>query len=328
MKKFFLITVFLSLIFGHAQAQNVLSWSPWQCKDGQQKYFISIVPNHLRLKFDVQLQEEGQPLILKCLVNSVFHHSETVTASGERVVDFDSLNTGAPDYNVNLSLWQGGAQVSNVLSIGQMFPWAFAPVVSIDTQESEQGTLNWDVGLSNFSVPVGDAPYAGCFEYKFLCVLEPTDQNSSEILRSDTIVLSSGSITPAQTIGVFYEHEGPVTTVCLKVKLIRQSSHFETTVVSVTEGGCMTAEEMDITTGISDSDAEVGPLSAFPNPFTEQLTVRGIGQYVIYQSDGKTLCEGNSSGLTVIQSSGWSKGTYYLHIRTPNGEKVQKLIRE
>jgi hypothetical protein len=77
-----------------------------------------------------------------------------------------------------------------------------------------------------------------------------------------------------------------------------------------------------IPTGI-DEPNQTPEISIYPNPSTDQITIRGITgketSYIIRDSKGSTQQQGTLSAQYQINTTGLSEGLYFLELKTENG---------
>jgi hypothetical protein len=88
-----------------------------------------------------------------------------------------------------------------------------------------------------------------------------------------------------------------------------------------------------VTTGITKSYGLSENFSVYPNPFYDELTVRGKGRggFTIILSDqaGRIIInKTSSSSLCNLNTDGFVSGSYILVVITENGLETFKLIRK
>jgi hypothetical protein len=91
-------------------------------------------------------------------------------------------------------------------------------------------------------------------------------------------------------------------------------------------------ENDDTGTGNITLPAEAGEVQLFPNPVSEQLTVRNLAAYsslTAFRADGREVYRTALSGEScIINTAGFDPGVYILRLRGEAGERTRRFIKE
>lgn len=75
-------------------------------------------------------------------------------------------------------------------------------------------------------------------------------------------------------------------------------------------------------------EAELVAWESFPNPFSEQLTIRGsYGELSVRDAQGRLVHVQNHEGTSILATGMWPSGVYYLTLVNETGTDVKKLIK-
>jgi PKD repeat protein len=114
---------------------------------------------------------------------------------------------------------------------------------------------------------------------------------------------------------------------------------FEFTPGATSPGNNIFIDDINISqiVGLNESGSELGMISVYPNPFSEQLTIRNDGTEEISSvrimdvslRSLLTLAPArlNASEITVNEFGNYASGIYFAEIRTTTGVKVVKLVK-
>lgn len=74
------------------------------------------------------------------------------------------------------------------------------------------------------------------------------------------------------------------------------------------------------------------PLNIYPNPTTDKFTLQSslstTNNYVVYSITGQVITTGKFSGSTILETSGWSSGTYILQVFNENGKTHEMIVKQ
>lgn len=103
--------------------------------------------------------------------------------------------------------------------------------------------------------------------------------------------------------------------------------------VQVTRGSCADTSECTeiVIQGISEQNS--GAIAVYPNPVSDELFIEISGDkqpvyYEIYNATGQLVVKGYFSGKTIVETSGFSSGTYFVRLVTGQENHYRKVIRE
>jgi hypothetical protein len=171
-------------------------------------------------------------------------------------------------------------------------------------------------------------------EYPCL-TLSPIASVNNTLCVGSTINLSasiSGSATPT------YSWSGPNSfTSNVQNPVIANAStlNIGTYTLTINNGGCVETATTQITlvspcTGIYENSNIDLLVNAFPNPFNDELTidVNEPSQITITNALGQVIKTVDVKGKTIIETNDLPKALYILSIKTQNGSRVIKLVKE
>lgn len=87
-------------------------------------------------------------------------------------------------------------------------------------------------------------------------------------------------------------------------------------------------DNLVVTKNLSVTDLESLNLSVYPNPFVNEINIKGEqGVVSVLDVNGKTIETISFVGFTQINTTDWKQGMYTLMIETPKGNSIQKLVK-
>ena len=103
--------------------------------------------------------------------------------------------------------------------------------------------------------------------------------------------------------------------------------------VTVTDGEGNTASatiEVIVIPTPNVSENQLGSIKVYPNPSKGEITIEAEDEtdYQLFNSLGQCVLYGVCKGNSKIEAQGLNQGVYFLHLKSENGNKVEKLVIE
>lgn len=69
-------------------------------------------------------------------------------------------------------------------------------------------------------------------------------------------------------------------------------------------------------------------IAVYPNPFNDQIIVNGdAGKINVFNASGQIVFTGFHNNSTLINTSEWNSGVFFVQLTTPSGVKTTKLVK-
>lgn len=308
-------------------AQDVVSFAPYVCDNGQQQNWILTGLGEIAVPLDIVIDDEPfETRTLRCLLDGNVYSLLTVS-SGKVVVKFSGLT--AETYTIAFSLWNGSVPTSGAaIYISGIIPWTGGIEVSKSLIGVDGSSMTWSTtydflgiqGIAGVQFGIG-----GCPEHKFVRI--------EEVVGSESTILESWAselpvAEPPTTSGFSTTYAGPPATVCTRTRIARVDQgqhppHFDTTWIDLdVDEICEELGDLSTTTG----EILSKEMSMFPNPCSETSLLRGVKpntKWSVVDMSGRKVLEGR--GVSV-EASMLPSGSYMLSLVGTN--QVLRFVRE
>jgi hypothetical protein len=100
--------------------------------------------------------------------------------------------------------------------------------------------------------------------------------------------------------------------------------------VTIRDGECESVVTFEVTSQLSIDTEEIENLSVYPNPVVENLTIDMVGNYnwSIFDNTGKTIANGNATGLTQVSLKDFATGTYFVKVNADGKEAIEAIVKQ
>lgn len=98
----------------------------------------------------------------------------------------------------------------------------------------------------------------------------------------------------------------------------------------VCDAGCTIMETINVSSQLGINEADLLDLEVYPNPTTDQLTIliEGTFNYELIAISGEIIKQGKATDQEIISLKEFAAGVYTLNVKTENGKKSIRVIRE
>ncbi len=321
LKLYLAIFAMLRIATLSAQDEPINVWIPWTCQDGSELGPMPVGDRTSVIQFDTPWSQ-GNWLVqysVPTMFGMTWVYWRTV-GPGRHTIDFQYENPQVPGFIYQNSfptalLFTDSA--GNTL-VSSMIVVTTEPAPTVENVAAVSG----DQIEVLVSTPPVNGGYWGqvetCFEYPTLAIVSGSTPDGTVVFQ-DTIVCPPGAPTNAL---LSYEYEGAETVICFSTKMVRLVSQENADLqyqITTSNSSCVTVGELS--TGVDMLFGEKVLVKAFPNPFTESLTITAspFAKWRITNHLGQEVMSG--FGNKTIDTSAFARGVYVLF--TEDGQTIR-----
>jgi hypothetical protein len=325
--KHLIIATLATLFANFVSAQATIKFVGWDCDNEPETLYLMNETNQFTVRVEVTNMPEGVTGEFRCILNSNLNQQIPVTGNGIYTITYIGVGLGNPDHNIAISIWDGVSQViSNDLSLENINVWTWSPDLLDFTAIYDGQEVVMNVDVTGFLLPHGSPGYGGCAEHRLTLISQVTTTDGEGVYYVPRTLEEDFGTQEFQDFIPFTNPTSEDVVLCGRYFLrlqdmseVSSEPDFEPVQIGTTESLCVLLEGQ-ITTEVTELSGE--QLTAFPNPFTEQVNIgTATTNVTIYTTTGEVVYSGQGGAIATAHLA---PGVYLTRVE---GHEALRIVK-